>query len=165
MKHDIVIRDATSGDAEVIAEFNSRLAIETENKQLDANVLLSGVKRALERPEMCRYFMAEIDGRVVGQSMVTYEWTDWRDGVIWWFQSVYVLKSQRGCGVFRAIYRHVVEAAQASSDVRGLRLYVDQRNRPAMETYRRLGMHDAGYYVYEDDWSEAVRPVESRVPD
>ncbi|MFW5921131.1 MAG: GNAT family N-acetyltransferase, partial [Polyangiales bacterium] len=88
---DVRVRDAAPADAPVIMELNQRLALETEGKRLDPEVIGPGVRRAFEHPELCRYFVADADGRVVGQTMITYELTDWRDGLLWWIQSVYVV--------------------------------------------------------------------------
>ena len=96
----VKIRGAEAANAPTIVEFNRRLALESEAKQLDAAVLTSGVRIALERPELCRYFLAETNGQIVGQTMLTYEWSDWRAGVFWWIQSVYVQAGHRGRGVF-----------------------------------------------------------------
>jgi ribosomal protein S18 acetylase RimI-like enzyme len=106
---------------------------------------------------LCRYFVAEIDGKVVGTTMVTLELTDWRDGVLWWLQSVYVEPDFRRAGVFRALYRHIAERARHDQDVRGLRLYVHHTNQRAMRTYEAMGMAKADYEFYEHDWSDAVR--------
>lgn len=149
----INVRDARTGDAETIVEFNCLMALETENKTLDPAVVRRGVQLGLQRPDQCRYFVAEVYGRVVGQCMVTYEWSDWRAGVIWWFQSVYVHADHRRKGVFTALYRHVETLARSHRDVRCLRLYVEQDNERARETYRRLGMTPSGHVVYEVDWS------------
>lgn len=151
------IRDATPADAPTIVEFNRRLALETERKALCNEVLEAGVRRALAQSGMCRYFLALRGERIVGQTMVTYEWSDWRNGVFWWIQSVYVVEDQRGGGVFRALYEHVRSLARSTSGVCGLRLYVEERNAAAIATYRRLGMIPSGHVVYEHDWSEAVR--------
>lgn len=155
----VVIREARLDDVPTIVEFNRLLALESEGKVLDAATLRRGVERGLAAPEACRYFLAESAGRIVGQLMITYEWTDWRDGVLWWLQSVYVEPPVRGQGVLRALVEHVKALARKSSDVRGLRLYVEERNHAAQAIYRRLGLHPAGYAVYEDDWSGAVRDV------
>jgi ribosomal protein S18 acetylase RimI-like enzyme len=147
------VRDATTDDTDVVVQFNQRLAEETEDKQLDAPRLRRGVAKALADRSLCRYFLAERDGRVVGQAMITYEWSDWRDGLFWWFQSVYVDAACRRQGVFRALFRHAEQLAKATPGVCGLRLYVERNNRPAMETYRRLGMSHADYVVLETDWT------------
>ena len=149
----LTIRDATPADLAVIAEFNSALAIETEHKRLDPEVIRRGVARALAERELCRYFVAETGGQVVGQAMVTFELTDWRDGVLWWFQSVYVVEASRGQGVFRALFDHILSLAQAESDVRGLRLYVERDNTRAQRVYEQLGLAPSGHLVYERDWS------------
>src|SRR5262245_25103541 len=101
------VRPACPADAAVIAEYNLRLARETEHRTLDPAVLARGVARVLADPQRGRYFVAEEAGRVVGQLLLTYEWSDWRDGWIWWIQSVYVHADSRGAGVFRALYEHV----------------------------------------------------------
>ena len=150
------IRDAQPEDAALIADFNSRLAWESEGKRLYRQVIKRGVQVALEKPELCRYFLAEINGQVVGQTMITYELTDWRAGVLWWIQSVYVAEPFRRRGVFRALFEHIHDLARSTPDVRGLRLYVEQHNAKALATYRGLGMTPTGHLLYEIDWSGAI---------
>jgi len=156
----VTVRDATPADIEAIVGYNQRLADETEGKALDPAVIGAGVRRGFACPEMCRYFVAEADGRVIGTTMLTYELTDWRDGVIWWLQSVFIEPEFRRHGVFRAIYRHIESLARRHPDVRGLRLYVHRDNARAMKTYEALGMDKAGYELYEHDWSGSVHPVD-----
>jgi len=153
----ILVRDATASDAGIIVDFNRRLALESENKILDDATLTSGVARGLASPSLCRYFVAEVDGRAVGTTMITYELTDWRDGVLWWLQSVYIEPDQRRSGVFRAIFRHIETIARREPDVRGLRLYVHRLNERAMRTYEAMGMDASDYELYELDWSGSVR--------
>jgi GNAT superfamily N-acetyltransferase len=105
---------------------------------------------------MCRYWLAQDpSNEIIGQAMVTYEWSDWRDGMFWWLQSVYVVPEARGQGVFRALYQHIANLAQTDPDGRGLRLYVETENTDARSVYARLGMQSTSYLVLEDDWSEA----------
>jgi len=156
----ITVRDATPADIDAIVGYNQRLAVETEGKSLDPAVIGAGVRRGFASPEMCRYFVAEADGRVIGTTMLTYELTDWRDGVIWWLQSVFIEPDFRRHGVFRAVYRHIENLARRHPDVRGLRLYVHRDNARAMKTYEALGMDKAGYELYEHDWSGSVHPVD-----
>ena len=155
----ITVRDATLADLDHIVEYNCRLAEESEDKRLDREILTEGVRRGLEQPTLCRYFVAECEGHPVGTTMVTYELTDWRCGVLWWFQSVYVEPEFRRYGVFREIYRHIESLAQGDANVRGLRLYVRHDNDRARKTYEAMGMSTAGYDVYEIDWSAADRDV------
>lgn len=150
----IRVRDARPEDREAIVAFNLRLAEETESKRLDPRVLARGVDHALAEPDRLRYWVAERDGRVVGQSAVTREWSDWRCGWIWWFQSVYVAPEARGLGVFRALHLTIREAALEAGDVIGLRLYVEEANEAAQRTYRALGLQPAGYQVYEELWPD-----------
>lgn len=152
---EVSIRNARPDDVATIVEFNRLLALESEGKSLHPATLQRGVARALQATEHCRYFLAESTGRVVGQLMITYEWTDWRDGVFWWLQSVYVDRSGRGQGVFRALVEHVTAIARQTPDVRGLRLYVEQHNHAALAAYRRLGLNPSGHVLYEHDWSAA----------
>src|SRR5262245_1410252 len=129
------VRPAVPADAPVIADYNLRLARETEHRSLDPAVLARGVDRVLADPARGRYFVAEEGGRVVGQLLLTYEWSDWRDGWIWWIQSVYVQADARRGGVFRALYDHVARSAEEGPDVVALRLYVERDNHAAQATY------------------------------
>jgi ribosomal protein S18 acetylase RimI-like enzyme len=143
------IRRAVAADAAIIVEFNRRLAEESESKSLDVSVLSAGVAAGLADPRKSVYFLAEEDGNAVGQIMFTTEWSDWRNGWFWWIQSVYVRREARRRGVFRALFEHVAQAANADPEVIGLRLYVERDNRNAQETYLRLGMERTGYEVFE----------------
>jgi GNAT superfamily N-acetyltransferase len=148
----IRIRQATVSDADIITRFNALMAEETEQQSLESQRLLNGVLRLLSEPAKGVYFIAEEDGVPLGQLMITYEWSDWRNGNFWWIQSVYVDRPHRGKGVFRSLYRHVYDLASRQSDSCGLRLYVESRNEPAQRTYERLGMKKAGYEMYEIDF-------------
>jgi ribosomal protein S18 acetylase RimI-like enzyme len=143
------LRRAGPADAAAVAEFNRLLAFETEGKTLDPAVLARGVEAGLADPNKGLYFVAEDGGAVVGQVMVTYEWSDWRNGWIWWIQSVYVRSEYRGRGIFGALYEHVRQRALADPTVVALRLYVEQENHRAQEVYRRLGMERTSYLVLE----------------
>src|SRR5205807_1395645 len=143
------IRRAVAADAVVIADFNRLMALETEGKALDPAVLAAGVAAVLADPYKGLYFLAEEGGRVLGQAMVTPEWSDWRNGWIWWFQSVYVRPEARRRGVFRGLYEHVYRTASADPNVIGLRLYVEKENHLAQQTYLGLGMTWAPYLVLE----------------
>jgi GNAT superfamily N-acetyltransferase len=149
MSSPVHIRNATPTDCTIIVEFNHRLALESENKQLDIATLERGVARALVSPEYCRYFVAESSGQIVGQTMLTYEWSDWRNGVFWWIQSVYVVAPQRGQGVFRALFEHIQNLARQTPEVCGLRLYVEEHNHAALATYEHLGLRPSGHRLYE----------------
>lgn len=148
------IRDATTGDAVTIADFNRRLAAESEDIRLDPAGLAAGVAALLADASLGRYWIAEEHGEIVGQIMTTFEWSDWRNGMIWWIQSVYVREDARGHGVFSALYRHVEGLARAQPRICGLRLYVDDRNDRARRVYEKLGMHDGGYRVMENLFDE-----------
>ena len=150
----LAIRDAIASDLETVVDYNSRLALETEQKQLDLAVLSRGVEHALADPEKLRYWMAVVDGQPVGQAAITREWSDWRCGWIWWFQSVYVAETHRSQGVFRALYAHIRAAAHAERNVIGLRLYVEEANHRAQSTYLAMGMVAGGYHIYEELWRE-----------
>jgi ribosomal protein S18 acetylase RimI-like enzyme len=143
------LRRAVPADAATIAEFNCLLAEESEGKVLDRAVLAAGVAAGLADPEKALYFVAEEGGAVVGQLMLTREWSDWRNGWIWWIQSVYVRKDARRRGIFRALYQYVEGLARADPGVVGLRLYVERDNHAAQETYLNVGMERTGYLVLE----------------
>lgn len=149
MAYHTEIRPARATDQALIVRWNMALAAESEDKPLDESVLSPGVTRVLGDATLGRYWIAERNGVPVGQVMVTYEWSDWRNGLFWWIQSVYVEADHRGSGVFKALYEHVLAAARADGGVCGLRLYVHDGNTGAIETYRRIGMVDGHYRVME----------------
>jgi GNAT superfamily N-acetyltransferase len=156
----VQIRAAMPEDLECIVEYNMRLAIESENKILDRGTLRQGVLALLKDPTKGRYFVAVHEGEVIGQLMHTREWSDWRNGDIWWLQSVYIAAPFRRKGVFRRLYQHLWDEAQSSSDVVGVRLYVEVENFAAHETYRNMGLIQPGYFVMENlSKSQAVRRV------
>ena len=146
---DTHVTPAEPEDAAALVEFNLRLAAETEEKSLDRGTVFHGVQALLADAGKGRYFVArDADGRVVGQVLVTFEWSDWRDGNFWWLQSVYVHADHRGRGVFRALLAAVTRAAADAGAV-GLRLYVENENAAARAAYDRLGFGEPGYRVME----------------
>lgn len=159
------IRDAVHNDLDAIVDFNLKLARETEDKGLDADVLRNGVARALSDPDRLRYWVAtDGQGRVVGQTAATREWSDWRNGWLWWLQSVYVAADFRGRGVFKALYARIRDEALAAGDVIGIRLYVEEENSRARNAYLALGMGEAGYSVLEELWMDRSRVDAGRQP-
>jgi len=145
----VTVRAARPADAPVIADFNRRLAAESEGRELDPQTLDRGVRALLADPARGLYWVAEREGAPVGQCLVTTEWSDWTNGRYWWFQSVYVEPAHRGAGVFRALWDHVESAARRAGDVASLRLYVERDNASARKVYEKLGMAETGYLVYE----------------
>lgn len=145
----IHVREATADDIDVIVRFNCQLAFETEEKALSEDTVRSGVSNGLRHDEEVTYLLAEVNQRVVGQLMLTREWSDWRDGWIYWIQSVYVDADHRSQGVFRRLTQAAVKRSKHRADVACLRLYVEEENTAAITTYRRLGFHFPGYKVME----------------
>jgi GNAT superfamily N-acetyltransferase len=146
------IRHAAAADLPFIVEANRALAEETEAVRLDLGVLRAGVLAILEQRAPGRYWIAEIDGRPIGQLLITYEWSDWRNRMVWWIQSVYVLPAERGKGVFRQLY-HEIRREALSAGAGGLRLYVDATNTRAQAVYAALGMNGEHYRVFEEMFS------------
>jgi ribosomal protein S18 acetylase RimI-like enzyme len=142
------VRSATAADIDVLVQFNAAMALETEAKTLDPKVLQAGTAAVFAEPHRGFYLIAEQVGQVAGCLMITYEWSDWRNGDWWWLQSVYVRPEHRRGGVFRALYAEVERRASARADVVGVRLYVEKDNRRAQNTYAALGMHDEQYRIY-----------------
>lgn len=144
----LIIRPAERGDIAAVAAWNAAMAWETEHKHLDPQVLAHGVTAVFDEPRRGFYLVAERDGAPVGCLLVTYEWSDWRNGDFWWVQSVYVAPEARRGGVFRAMYGDVAQRAKQAGAV-GLRLYVETENHRAQQTYRELGMQQCHYFMYE----------------
>lgn len=152
----IRIRPARQDDVDTIAMFNAALALETESRRLDLVTLRKGTLAFLGSPGYGFYIVAELpedeNHNPVGQLMITYEWSDWRNGVFWWIQSVYVVPDQRGLGVFRAMHDHILVKAKADPRVCGIRLYVERENRKAQAVYQRVGLTPSVYTVFEQDF-------------
>lgn len=145
----IKVRMAGSADVPLLAQFNCQMALETEQKQLDLGTVTAGVQSLVAQPAYGFYVIAERDGEPAGCLMITYEWTDWRNGVFWWIQSVYVHEAHRRQGVFRHLHEDVRRRAKAAKNVRGFRLYVEGHNEAAQATYRDLGYTNTGYLMLE----------------
>lgn len=146
----INIRQAFLSDLDKIVSFNQLMAMETENRALASNTITEGVSALLNDPNKGFYLLAELDGQVVAQTMVTYEWSDWRNGNIWWIQSVYVEKGQRKKGIYKALYQRITSLA-ITKDVKAIRLYVEKENFAAQRVYERLGMEESHYLMYESE--------------
>ena len=148
----VTVRRSKPSDLPTIVGYNAAMARETEGLELDRAVLTKGVAAVMREPSRGFYLLAEAAGRVVGQTMITFEWSDWRNGNFWGSQSVYVDPAYRRRGVYRELYRHVLEGAKEAGEVRGVRLYVERENSGAREVYTRLGMNKAAYEMYEIDF-------------
>jgi GNAT superfamily N-acetyltransferase len=150
------VRIAKPEDAATIASFSAAMALETEGRRLDLDRLYGGTIALLESPDRGFFMVAELeqadDRRLLGQLMITYEWSDWRNGAFWWIQSVYVDRRWRRQGVFKRMHQAVLQEARARTDVCGVRLYVDKDNPIAHITYERLGLIRSAYQIYESDF-------------
>jgi GNAT superfamily N-acetyltransferase len=144
----ITIRKAKPEDASIIIDFQQNMAWETEKMMLIPETLAKGVKEVFSNKACGQYWVAEDNGDVIASLMITYEWSDWRNKNVWWFQSVYVLPAQRRKGIFRAMYSYIKNEADKQG-VAGLRLYVDTNNSGAQKTYEALGMKREHYTMYE----------------
>ena len=149
MADSILVRPAAPSDLKFLVEFNSAMALETEGKNLDPDVLEAGVAAVLEDGLKGFYLLAEIRGKPVGQLLVTSEWSDWRNAYFWWIQSVYVVPEHRRRGVYRALDQQVRLQAKLRGNVCGVRLYVDRQNSGAQKVYSSLGMAPSHYDMYE----------------
>ena len=147
----ITTREATDADATIIADFNASMAKETENIELNRERLRQGVEALIADSTKGKYYLAEADGKVVGQLLLTYEWSDWRNATFWWIQSVYVHPKYRHQGIFRSLYRTIETIALKNGDICGLRLYVEKTNQRAQQTYESLGMKFSHYQMMDID--------------
>ncbi|MBI3933865.1 MAG: GNAT family N-acetyltransferase [Acidobacteria bacterium] len=144
-------RHATRNDADVIARFSADMALETENLALDRERVRHGVEAVLRDPAKGFYLLAVAEGIVVGQTMVTFEWSDWSNGMRWWMQSVYVATEFRRRGIYRGLFQHLRDMASSGNAVCCLRLYVHRDNRRAQAVYQKLGFQQTPYLLYEMD--------------
>lgn len=147
----IKIRVARSTDKSRLVDFQMKMALETEGETLTKSSVAKGVKAAVDDPSIATIFVAEIEGvkGIVGSLMITDEWSDWRNGWVWWIQSLYVMPEYRNKGVFTALFEHINAIIESSPEVKGLRLYVDKRNTKAQKVYDAMGMNGSHYITYE----------------
>jgi len=144
------IRTAEANDADALVEFNQAMALETEGKHLDADILKNGVDAVFADPQKGFYVVAEDSGTIVGGLMVTYEWSDWRNSWFWWIQSVYIRPEARGQRIYSRLYDFVKERAAEHGNVCGFRLYVETDNTHAQRVYEKVGMESSHYAMYEE---------------
>lgn len=144
------LRLAKPSDIDIIAINNNLMALETEGKELGMEVVTNGVKGVFDKPERGFYLVAEINGKVAANLMITYEWSDWRNSNIWWIQSVYVIKEHRRKGLYKALYAEIKQMAKLEG-IKVIRLYVEEENTVAQTTYKNLGMQHSYYHLYEAD--------------
>jgi len=143
------IRKAETTDAKSIIGFQLKMAKETENIDLDIKILTKGVSTAFKDHSKGIYYIAQDQGKVVASLFTTYEWSDWRNGLILWIQSVYVLPEFRQKGFFNKMYQHLKSMVEKSDEYLGLRLYVDHTNVKAQKVYAKIGMDGEHYKMYE----------------
>lgn len=146
----MIIRQALSQDIAELAEFNISMARETEGAELIPEVIASGVKGMIENPQRGYYLVVELDNGIQASLMVTTEWSDWRNGMFWWIQSVYVRPAYRRQGLYRELYARVKELAEQEPSVCGFRLYVERENTNAQKSYESLGMVETEYKLFEE---------------
>lgn len=149
------IRSATGADASIVAVFNVAMALETEGKTLSEHIITAGVTKLMTNPDLGFFLVAETDGQIAGCLGITFEWSDWRNGLFWWIQSVYVHPDFRRHGVFRRLYEHVTNLAHRDDSVCGVRLYVEKENATAQQTYRKLGMTETDYRLFEIEFEHS----------
>ena len=143
------IREAKTQDVSSLIDFQLKMALETENLQLEISTLSMGMNKLMKDPSKGKYYVAEEGGEVIGCLMITYEWSDWRCGTVLWIQSVYVAEPWRGKGVYKKMYQYIKSSVQEDPDLKGIRLYVEKSNLRAKEVYANLGMNGEHYTVFE----------------
>lgn len=146
----MLVRLANKNDAAAMVEFNQAMALETEGKTLDSNVLENGVSAVFEANDKGFYVVTDENGRIAGGLMVTFEWSDWRNAWFWWIQSVYILPEFRGRKIYSLMYAFVKNLAREQGNVCGFRLYVEHDNKNAQKVYEKLGMESSHYLMYEE---------------
>jgi predicted GNAT family acetyltransferase len=143
------IRTAKHSDHAAIVDFQIRMAKETEDLALDPNLVSKGVEAVLKDSNKGIYYIVEDNSDVVASLLTTYEWSDWRNGLVLWIQSVYVLPGYRGKGVYKSMYHHLKSKVESNSELLGLRLYVEKDNKNAQKVYSKLGMDGEHYQMFE----------------
>ena len=151
MNSKIIIRIAEEKDASALIEFNQAMALETEGKKLDSEKIEKGVKAVFQDEKKGFYVVAETESaEIIGGLMITYEWSDWRNGWFWWIQSVYILPAGRGKKTYSRLYDFIKKEAEKKGNVCGFRLYVETENKHAQKVYEKVGMNASHYLMFEE---------------
>lgn len=162
MLNGLLVRQATREDLDTLVRFSAAMALETEGRRLDEARLRQGTQAVLESPARGFYMVAELTDRaprlVVGQLLVTFEWSDWRNAAFWWIQSVYVDSAWRRQGVYRRMHEGILLQARERGDVCGVRLYVEGENAVAKTVYAKVGLNASSYHVFEEDFVLLAKP-------
>lgn len=145
----VMVRKARLEDISALIEFQQGLAHETEGIKLDESLLEQGLGAIIKDPSKGFYFVAELQGQPVGCCMVTFEWSEWRNGTVYWLQSVYVKHSHRGAGVFKKLYEHLMTMVASDPKIFGMKLYANKSNTKAHQIYKSLGMDGDHYVMFE----------------
>jgi len=145
----IFIRKALPSDGDAIVRFQEEMAWHTEKLTLDHETVFNGVQAVLGNEALGIYYIAEIENKIAGSLLITFEWSDWRNGTVLWIQSVYVDSSHRRKGIYKALYNHIQSLVEKDTSLKGIRLYVDETNATARKVYARLGMNGEHYRVFE----------------
>ena len=148
----LITRKWTLADTETIVQFQKNMALETEGKTLQEFAIKSGVTEVIKDTQKGTYLVAEYEGHIIGSLLITYEWSDWRNGWFWWIQSVYVKSEWRRKGVYSHLYDEVKKLSSGVKNICGIRLYVEKENIIAQTVYKKLGMHDTKYLLYETEF-------------
>ncbi|MGH7164265.1 MAG: GNAT family N-acetyltransferase [Nitrospiraceae bacterium] len=166
MRDHLIVRPARPDDIDALVTFSAAMARETEGRELELERLRRGTLAVFGSPERGFYLVAELSGepsgRLIGQLMVTYEWSDWRNATFWWIQSVYVHPSWRRRGVYRRMHECILHQARSRSDVCGVRLYVEKNNAVAHTAYDHVGLSRSGYVVFEDDFVLSTKELHGK---
>lgn len=142
-------RKAKFKELETIVDFQILMARETEALELDKEKLMAGVEAVFEDPGKGTYYVAVEGEEVIACLLITPEWSEWRNGTVWWIQSVYVIKEHRGKGIFKGLYQYIKEMVEEDETLKGIRLYVETENKKAQAVYEKIGMNGEHYKLYE----------------
>ena len=162
MNNKLIIRQAKDIDIPILREFIKKMALESEGVILDENILDNGISSVIEENDRGFYLIAEIDHKPAGCLLITFEWSDWRNGFFWWIQSVYVTPEFRRKNVFSSLYNHVKKLSR-KQNVCGLRLYVHSSNDPARKTYKKCGMEELDYLLMEESTDQEMDLLSSKI--
>ena len=151
---DVRVRQAGSGDLEVLTTLLGELFSMEDDFAKDRERQLRGLKMMLDRGRRnCCVKVAEVDGRVVGLCTVQILISTAEGGLVGLVEDLVVDSGFRGRGIGRLLLEHI-EAWSSGRGATRLQLLADRTNVSALGFYDKRGWESTRLICLRRKWSQ-----------